>query len=67
MRHQVEQWLDSCERVKSSTTRGDYITLIKGVMKWAKVLGYVERNPIEDMPKPLPYYSQIPPSFAKER
>lgn len=48
----VETWLDSCERVRSSTTRADYITLIKGVMKWAKARGYVERNPIEDLPKP---------------
>jgi integrase len=50
--HHIEAWIDSCERVKSSTTRSDYITHIKSVMKWAKARGYVERNPIEDMPKP---------------
>jgi hypothetical protein len=50
--HHLDAWIDGCKRVKSGTTRGDYITLIKGVMKWAKARGYVERNPIEDMPKP---------------
>jgi integrase len=48
----LDAWLSGCERVKSSTTRNDYITLIKSAMKWAKVRGYIERNPIEDMPKP---------------
>jgi integrase len=36
----------------SPTTIGDYVTLIKAVMNWAKGMGYVDRNPIEDMPKP---------------
>jgi len=36
----------------SPTTIGDYITLIKGVMNWAKGMGYIDRNPIENMPKP---------------
>jgi integrase len=50
--HHLDAWIDGCKRVKSGTTRGDYITLIKGAMKWAKVRGYIDRNPIEDMPKP---------------
>ncbi|MEX2172702.1 MAG: tyrosine-type recombinase/integrase [Pirellulales bacterium] len=36
----------------SPTTIGDYITLIKGVMNWAKGMGYIDRNPIDGMPKP---------------
>ncbi len=36
----------------SPTTIGDYITVIKAVMNWAKGMGYIDRNPIEDMPKP---------------
>jgi hypothetical protein len=36
----------------SPTTIGDYITVIKAVMNWAKGMGYLERNPIENMPKP---------------
>jgi integrase len=36
----------------SPTTIGDYITVIKAVMNWAKGMGYIDRNPIENMPKP---------------
>ena len=42
----------------SPTTIADYITLIMGVMNWAKGMGYVERNPIEDMRKPSPRVRQ---------
>jgi hypothetical protein len=50
--YHVQRWIDSCPRVVSPTTVGDYITLIKGVMNWAKGMGYIDRNPIADMPKP---------------
>lgn len=38
----------------SPTTVGDRITLIKGMMSWAKRQGYIDSNPIADMPKPAP-------------
>ncbi len=36
----------------SPTTISDYITLIKGVMKWARGMGYVNEDRVKDMPKP---------------
>jgi hypothetical protein len=40
------------EKSLSPTTVGDYITLIKAVMNRAASMGYIERNPIANMPKP---------------
>jgi integrase len=62
----VQRWVDANDKAKvnskagtvetdrlvSPTTVGDRIGLIKGMMAWAKSMGYAERNPIEDMPKP---------------
>jgi integrase len=42
----------------SPTTEGDRIGLIKSAMSWAKAMGYIESNPIEDMPKPEPRVRQ---------
>ncbi|WP_428306482.1 tyrosine-type recombinase/integrase [Lacipirellula sp.] len=42
----------SSETPISPTTASDYIALVKGVMSWAKGMGYVDHNPIADMPKP---------------
>ncbi len=48
----VQRWLDANKRIKSPTTEGNRIGLIKGVFNWAKRMGYIERNPIVDMPRP---------------
>lgn len=40
----VQRFIDSQERGKSPTTAGDYITLLKGIMPWAKGMGYIDRN-----------------------
>jgi integrase len=44
--------VEATDREISSTTEATRIGLIKGVMSWARSMGYVERNPIADMPKP---------------
>jgi integrase len=50
--YHVQKWIDDSKRVKSPTTISDRITLIKGVMNWAVSMGYIESNPIAEMPKP---------------
>lgn len=54
---------EESDKPLSPTTVGDYITLIKGVMNWAKGMGYIDRNPIENMPKPAARVRQeyLPP------
>jgi len=66
--HHVQKWIDANDKVKvrrrgklvvtdkdlSPTTIGDYITFLKGVMNWARGMGYITSNPIADMPKPSP-------------
>jgi integrase/recombinase XerD len=50
--YHVQKWIDDNKRIKSSTTVNDRITLVKGVMNWAMSMGYIESNPIAEMPKP---------------
>lgn len=49
--YHVQKWIDDNKRIKSPTTVSDRITLIKGVMNWAVSMGYIESNPIAEMPK----------------
>lgn len=48
--YHVQKWIDS--RSLSATTKNYRITLIIGAFSWAKKMGYLDRNPIEGMPKP---------------
>lgn len=50
--YHVQKWIDDNQRIKSPTTASDRITLIKGVMNWAVTMGYIDTNPIAEMPKP---------------
>lgn len=50
--YHVQKWLDDNPRPLNNTTRNTRITLILGVFNWAKKMGYLDRNPIEGMPKP---------------
>lgn len=56
--YEVQKWIDKNDRIKSPTTAGDRVTLIKSVMNWAESMGYVDHNPIAKMPKPAPVVRQ---------
>src|SRR5262245_41876061 len=49
--HHVQRWADS-NPTHSSTTRRNSVQSVKGALKWAKLQGYVESNPIADMSRP---------------
>jgi integrase len=48
----VQQWLDIRYPNAGPTYRNNLITTIKGVLSWAKSLGYIEIDPIAAMKKP---------------
>jgi integrase len=50
--YHVQKWIDDNPRPLSDTTKNYRITTICGVFNWAKKMGYLERNPVEGMPKP---------------
>jgi integrase len=49
--YHVQEWIDALEGVTSGTKR-NYCRTIKRAMRWAKRLGYIDHNPIEDMEQP---------------
>lgn len=61
--HHVQEWVDS--NWTNPTTRGDRITLIKGIMNWAVRMGFIESNPIHAMEKPTATIRQefVPPDL----
>ena len=56
--YEVQRWIDNNDRIKSPTTVGDRIGLIKGVMNWAETQDYIDRNPIAKMKKPAALIAQ---------
>jgi hypothetical protein len=46
----VEKWADGFEI--SRTTRRNYLRAVKRCMRWAKQQGYIDDNPIADLPLP---------------
>lgn len=49
----VDTWLDQRGKLKPSTQAG-YITFWVGLLEWAVDSGYITRNPIRNMRKPVP-------------
>jgi integrase len=49
--YHVQEWIDGLEGVTSGTKR-NYCRTIKRAMRWAKRLGYIDHNPIDDMEQP---------------
>ncbi len=48
--YHVQTWVDSCDF--SVTSRRNYLRSVKRCMKWARIQGYVDGNPIADLEVP---------------
>lgn len=49
--YHVQEWIDSMPELASGSHR-NYCRSIKRAVKWAKQQGYIDKNPIVDMPQP---------------